>query len=236
MPTLTAEIIRNALRTSRPHNVSAWRVLRRTWSRAVKSWPATQVIDLGLELIDVDPWGRLTAYELIACHPAGVAALTPDSLHRLRRGLADWGSVDTFACYLAGPAWREGRLPTRHIHTWLRSADRWQRRTAVVCTVALNVRARGGRGDVARTLDVCQRVVADRDDMVVKAVSWALRSLVEWDPVAVARFIETHNATLAARITREVGNKLRTGRKNLPSGARHNNRLQPKRGVASFRR
>jgi hypothetical protein len=226
MPTLTAEIMRNALQTSPPHNVSAWRVLRRSWSRAVKSWPATQVIDLGLELIDVHPWGRLTAYELIACHPSGVAALTPDSLRRLGGGLADWGSVDAFACYLAGPAWREGRLPTRHVHAWLRSSNRWERRTAVVGTVALNVRARGGSGDVEKTLEVCRRVVADHDDMVVKAVSWALRSLVEWDPAAVAGFLKTHNAMLAARIKREVGNKLRTGRKNLPSGARHNNRLQ----------
>jgi hypothetical protein len=142
MVTLTAVHIRDALQTSAPGNVSAWRALRRIWSRAVKSWPATQVIDLGLELIDVTPWGRLTAYELIAYHPSGIAALTPESLGRLGRGLADWGSVDTFACYLAGPAWREGRLLTRHVHAWLRSPDRWERRTAVVCTVALNVRAR----------------------------------------------------------------------------------------------
>ena len=226
MITLTAASIQDVLQASPPGNVSAWRALRRGWSRAVKSWPATQVIDLGLELIDVNPWGRLTAYELIACHPSGIAALTPKSLGRLARGLADWGGVDTFACYLAGPAWREGRLPTRHVHTWLRSTNRWERRTAIVCTVALNVRARGGSGDVDRTLDVCRRVVCDRDDMVVKAVSWALRSLVEWDPVAVAQFLETHRAILAARIRREVGNKLRTGRKNLPSGVRHINRLQ----------
>jgi 3-methyladenine DNA glycosylase AlkD len=171
------------------------------------------VIDLGLKLLDTSPWGRLTAYELIACHPSGVDALTSTSVRRLGRDLADWGNVDTFACLLAGPAWREGRLATRLVHGWLRSADRWQRRTGVVCTVALNVRARGGRGDVARTLDVCRRVVGDRDDMVVKALSWALRSLVEWDRAAVAGFLEEH-AALAARVKREVGNKLRTGRKN----------------------
>jgi 3-methyladenine DNA glycosylase AlkD len=61
-------------------------------------------------------------------------------------------------------------------------------------------------------------VVADRDDMVVKAVSWALRSLLEWDRVAVANFLKEHDAALAARIKREVSNKLRTGRKNLQRG------------------
>jgi 3-methyladenine DNA glycosylase AlkD len=100
------------------------------------------------------------------------------------------------------------------VHAWTRSADRWQRRLALVCTVALNVRARGGQGDAERTLGVCRRLVGDRDDMVVKALSWALRALVYWDREAVRLFLAQHDARLAARVTREVGNKLRTGVKN----------------------
>jgi 3-methyladenine DNA glycosylase AlkD len=172
------------------------------------------VIRLGVELLDHEPWGRLTGYELIAHHPGGLAALTPASIRRLARGLDDWVGVDTFACYLAGPSWREGRLPTSQVHLWLQSSDRWQRRAAVVCTVALNVRARGGRGDSARTLAVCRRVVRDRDDMVVKALSWALRSLVEWDRDAVRGFLAEHQDSLSTRVKREVGTKLRTGRKH----------------------
>lgn len=210
-----AESIRARLRASPPANVPAWRILRGRWSREIRSLSADEVIKLGLELINATPpWGRLTAYELIANHPGAIAALTPTSLLQLGQNLADWASVDTFACYLAGPAWREQRLPTLQVHAWLRSSNRWERRTAVVCTVALNVKARGGSGDVERTLDVCRRVAADRDDMVVKAVSWALRSLGQWDPVAVSRFLTTHEAVLAPRIKREVGNKLRTGLKN----------------------
>jgi 3-methyladenine DNA glycosylase AlkD len=213
MAGLTAAAIQEALRRSSPRSVVEWRPLRRAWSRELRSRPAREVIVLALQLLDAGPWGRVTAYELVANHPSGIAALTPGSVRRLARGLADWVGVDTFACYLAGPAWREGRLPTRQVHAWLRSPDRWQRRAAVVCTVALNVRARGGRGDAARTLAVCRRAVDDRDDMVVKAVSWALRALVEWDRAAVARFLEDHDAALAARVKREVNTKLRTGRK-----------------------
>ena len=214
MDGLSTGAIRATLRRSAPHTVPEWRQLRRAWSRELKSRPAPAVIRLAFELVDAGPWGRLTAYELLACHPGGVAALTPASIGRLGRGLADWGSVDTFAGYLAGPAWREGRLSTRQIHAWLRSKDRWQRRVAVVCTVALNVRARGGRGDVSRTLAVCRRVVKDRDDMVVKALSWALRSLIEWDRRAVSAFLVEHEDELAGRVKREVRTKLRTGRKN----------------------
>lgn len=220
--------IREVLRDTPPRDVPAWRVLRRGWSRALASDSPAEVIALGLEVMDVAPWGRVTAYELIACHPGAIAALTPESLNRLGRGLADWASVDTFACYLAGPAWREGRVPTRLLHAWLRSPDRWQRRAAVACTVALNVRARGGRGDTARTLDICRRVVADRDDMVVKALSWALRSLVVWDREAVEAFLQEHAETLAARVQREVGTKLRTGRKNAPGASRPGSAKEPR--------
>ena len=212
---VSAASIRSALHASPPRNVGEWRALRRDWSHALKSWLARDVIALALEVMNLEPWGRFTAYELIACHPFGIDALTPASIQRLSKGLADWAGVDTFACYVAGPAWREGRLPTQHVHAWLRSPNRWLRRAGVVCTVALNVRARGGRGDPARTLEVCRRVVADRDDMVVKAVSWALRSLVVWDAPAVSRFLRDHDAVLAARVKREVGTKLRTGRKHV---------------------
>jgi 3-methyladenine DNA glycosylase AlkD len=194
----SAADIRASLGSEPPGSVPEWRVRRRAWSRALGARPPREIV---------------TAYELIANHPGAIAALTPALIRRLGRGLSDWASVDTFGCYVAGPAWRNGVLPTREVHAWLDSRDRWQRRAAVVCTVALNVRARGGRGDTPRTLAVCRRVVKDRDDMVVKALSWALRSLVEWDPGAVARFLAEHESALAGRVKREVSTKLRTGLK-----------------------
>lgn len=92
--------------------------------------------------------------------------------------------------------------------------DRWWRRAAVVSTVALNNRARGGTGDTARTLSLCAVVVEDYDEMVVKAVSWALRECSKHDPQAVQSFLIEHEDQLAARILREVRHKLSTGLKN----------------------
>lgn len=60
-------------------------------------------------------------------------------------------------------------------------------------------------------------LVADHDDMVVKAVSWALRELIIHDPDAVEKFLKDHEDVLAARVKREVRNKLDTGLKN-PKG------------------
>jgi hypothetical protein len=78
----------------------------------------------------------------------------------------------------------------------------------------LHVRSHGGTGDVARTLAVCRLLAEDPDDMVVKALSWALRELVVHDPEAVRAFLDEHDDVLAARVKREVRNKLRTGLKN----------------------
>ena len=65
-----------------------------------------------------------------------------------------------------------------------------------------------------KTLMVCEMLVADRDDMVVKALSWALRELSKRDPKAVSKFLREHDGVLAARVVREVNNKLTTGLKN----------------------
>jgi 3-methyladenine DNA glycosylase AlkD len=50
--------------------------------------------------------------------------------------------------------------------------------------------------------------------MVVKAMSWALRELAKRDPHAVRAFLSTHGQRAAARVRREVTNKLTTGRKS----------------------
>jgi 3-methyladenine DNA glycosylase AlkD len=93
----------------------------------------------------------------------------------------------------------------------------WWRRAALVSTVPLNLRAAGGKGVTVRTLRICGLLVEDRDDMVVKALSWALRELVFWDPNAVKGFLAELDTRVAARVRREVTTKLETGRKQRTS-------------------
>ena len=68
-----------------------------------------------------------------------------------------------------------------------------------------------------RPLAVCQMLVDDRDDMVVKALSWALRALSVHAPGAVASFLDEREPHLARRVVREVRNKLMTGLTNPPN-------------------
>ena len=147
-----------------------------------------------------------------------VPPLTSLDLERLkqtgRKHLNSWDSVDVFSLYLSGPAWRKGQIEDADVHRWGQSDDRWWRRVALVSTVALNVKARGGTGDVARTIPVCRMLADDGDDMVVKALSWALRAALQHDRSAVEAFLLEYDHCLASRIKREVGTKLNTGRKN----------------------
>ncbi len=171
---------------------------------------------------DLDPvkslWGsgvfeeRQAAYEILAAVPRLRRAMSRPEVLAMAEGNDNWCSVDTYACYVLGPAWREGLVHDDDITTLSASTDRWKRRSALVATVALNQKARGGKGDVGRTLAVCAQHVGDRDDMVEKALSWALRSCIEHDANAVAAFIA--DKPVSARVRREVGNKLRTGLKN----------------------
>ena len=209
-----AQEIDAALRSMPELRAAHVRPIWLSYSKVIRGMAARDVLDLAHELIDMGFSQTHMAYALLAEHRSARESLTERKLKRLGRALGDWSTVDSFALSLAGPAWREGRLSDAAIARWARSTSRWWRRAAAVCSVALNRKAQGGTGDVPRTLAICHQLAADRDDMVVKAVSWALRELVGHDPKAVRRFLATHNAVLAGRVKREVTSKLTTGLKN----------------------
>jgi 3-methyladenine DNA glycosylase AlkD len=198
-------------------NTPSVRAIRRRYSRKLKQARAEFILAVARELLET--YGhRGVPYELIRHHRAAFRSVGEAQLEELGRGINSWWSVDSFARTLAGPAWLEGQVTDELIHRWAHSEDLWWRRAALVSTVALNVRSRGGQGDVARTLAVCRLLVDDHEDMVVKAMSWALRELVVHDAGAVREFLEEHEGVLAARVKREVRNKLTTGLKNPRKG------------------
>ncbi|HJX91778.1 MAG TPA: DNA alkylation repair protein [Pyrinomonadaceae bacterium] len=211
--------INERLRSLHPLTVPSARGLRREYSKRIATLPPAAVMKLACRMLQRPGiFPRFVAYELVQHHRPTAASLNAKRLESLGRGIDSWGAVDTFACYLSGPAWREHLVPESLITKWARSKDRWWRRAAVVSTVPLNNSARGGSGDVRRTIRICQLAIDDRDDLVVKALSWALRELSKRDPGAVAAFVSENQTRLAPRVLREVANKLKTGLKNPKTG------------------
>jgi len=195
-------------------NVEALRSVRRKFSQQLADAAPEKIIKLARLILPHPGIPRFVAYELIQHHKAALQSLTPAILEELGAGNSTWDEVDSFACYLSGPVWRERQVPDKLIERWARSEDRWWRRTAVVSTVPLNNKARGGSGDTERTLLICRMLVEDRDDMVVKALSWALRELSKRDLDAVRKFLDENEHALTPRVIREVKNRLQTGLKN----------------------
>jgi 3-methyladenine DNA glycosylase AlkD len=211
---LAAEIMTRLLKLTR-HDIQSIRNLRREFSKRLINSAPDLIRAVAVNLIRRSEFiPRFFAYELVQNHRETMRSLQARSLQELGRGIDSWAAVDTFACYLAGPSWREGQVSDSLIQRWARSRDRWWRRAAIVSTVALNNKARGGSGDTDRTLMICDLLVEDRDDMVVKALSWALRELSKRDPEAVRKFMQENKPRLAPRVAREVNNKLQTGLKN----------------------
>lgn len=191
------------------------RGVRREYSRRLKNAEPHSVIELAERLLRVPRMHhRFVAYELIHHHRGALSRLNAKQVKRLGHGMASWGAVDCFAVYLAGPAWRERQVPSSQIHGWARASDRWWRRAALVSTVPLNSKSRGGSGEPQRTLEICRLLERDRDPMVVKALSWALRELAKREPRAVREYVAKRKDVLPALVVREVKNKLRTGLKN----------------------
>lgn len=209
----TAAALVAELRSLCVQNAPAMRAVRRRYSAAWRETDPQFILRLAEELCRNGEY-RWFAYELIENHPAAFGLLDQPELELLGRGTGNWGDADALARTLTGPAWLQGRLPDEAILKWARSDNFWWRRIALVSTVALNMRSRGGTGDAGRTLQICRLLADDHQDMVAKAMSWALRMLAVHDPAAVRKFLAGHDALLAARVKREVEHKLRTGLKN----------------------
>ncbi len=194
-------------------NVPDARRIRRKYSRALKNEEPEFMIELAQRFVRQRKYCWI-GYELLAGNKEAFGKLGETEVEELGEGINSWSTVDTFARTVSGPAWLAGQITDEQIIRWTRSEDLWWRRAALVSTVALNMRSQGGRGDVDRTLRVCEMLVDDHEDMVVKSMSWALRALVVHAPEAVREFLTDQDSVLAARVKREVENKLKTGLKN----------------------
>lgn len=182
------------------------RDVRKFYSRLYKDATPEDLLGLAEHLLFQEGY-RFVPYELIFHHSGAIQALSPERVIALGKGINDWSSADSFAHFIAGPAWMQGILTDAHIDRWIASEDIWWRRAAVVSTIYLD-------GDVERMLRYTKSLLDDQEDLIIKALSWVLRSAIEHDRQAVITFLETYKDRLAGRIKREVGNKLETGLKS----------------------
>jgi 3-methyladenine DNA glycosylase AlkD len=210
-----AEEVRRDLASLARIDAPSVRAVRRRYAATLASESPNNVLKFVDALLNGGGWAeRVVAWEVLAAHEGAFARLNDRRVEMMAHRLSDWGSVDLYGVTVVGQAWRAGLVTDGKIRAWARSRDRWRRRLALVATVPLNIRAPGGSGDAPRTLGICRMLVGDRDTMVVKAMSWALRELAKQDPKVVEGFLQKEKDQLSSLVVREVLNKIRTGVKS----------------------
>ena len=167
------------------------------------------IVAMGKALVDSQIFeARQFAYLMINENAHAMQALSENDLIQLGQGMDNWASVDTYSTLLSGICWRDGKIPDETIQKWTESNDPWWRRAALVSTIPLNLKSRGGKGDLKRTLDISNRLKGDPDRMVRKALSWALRELSKRYPNEVVDFMEANRQTIPIHIRHEVMEKI----------------------------
>ncbi|MDA3868222.1 MAG: DNA alkylation repair protein [Salinivirgaceae bacterium] len=154
------------------------------------------------------------AYHFLEQEKKTLDALTAKECKSYAVCIDNWVLSDTYSTFILGVLWRNGRITDEYINQLANGDDVWKKRCALVSTVALNQKARGGTGDVPRTIAHCKKAVADKRSMIVKALSWALRVLIQHDSTAVKNFLNNYENELHNQVKREVTNKLKSGLKN----------------------
>lgn len=180
-----------------------------------KSFTTREKLDLIKRLVEKDVFElQQIAFEYLKTEKNLYKSLTENFIDSIEKNLDNWISVDYFGLFVVGTAWRENIISTKKVKSYLKADNYWTRRIAVVATVSLNQKARGGLGDSRRTLEICTKVIDDHEEMIVKALSWALRELAKVDKEPVIDFINKYENRLHKKVLREVINKLETGLKN----------------------
>lgn len=185
------------------------------------------VVEIAMEMWPYNAPSMMWASYLLHYHQTALLTLRVRDLEVMGGHADSWGKVDQF-CTVTNTLWRLRKLSDQRLHRWAASENRWWRRSALVTLVVKPpkgtpqrkalIKPHGGHHDPSRVLPICELLTGDRDDMVEKAMSWVLRDLSLAYPDVVRAFVREHRAILAARVVREVGNKLRYGVKNPRRG------------------
>jgi len=104
-------------------------------------------------------------------------------------GINNWDLVDTSAPYIVGQYLLT--RPRTILRKLAKSKNMWERRIAIVSTFAF-IRA----GQTEDTFAIAQALLADKHDLIHKAVGWALREAGKNNPDLLLGFLDEHYGRL----------------------------------------
>lgn len=188
-------------------------LLVRETCRVVKPWPVAQRNELMRRLWEMD---KLECGALV-CHVyRRFARQCMECEFRLftrwiDRYVRNWAHTDGVASWLLAACIANQPELRFELRAWTESPNRWKRRASAV---ALLQEAKQGR-HTDFILEIAERLLPDRDDMVEKGVGWLLKETYPKQPEPTLQFLLAH-ATVASRLTlRYAAEKIPPARRRL---------------------
>lgn len=114
---------------------------------------------------------------------------------RHTRYVNNWDLVDASAHRIVGP-YLESRSK-RPLYALARSPDLWERRIAIIATLAYIRRRRSDE-----TLRIARMLLDDRHDLIHKAAGWMLREVGNRDRAAARAFLDRHHRRMPRTMLR----------------------------------
>jgi 3-methyladenine DNA glycosylase AlkD len=124
-------------------------------------------------------------------------SFTPRLLPRWKRWLAgnrsaNWATTDAICGALIGPLLVRFPRQARQLTAWSRHRNLWVRRASIVGLIPL---ARQGKA-LAQLYATAKRLHRDEEDLIQKAVGWALREAGKTDPDRLERYLRANGAAI----------------------------------------
>jgi len=105
---------------------------------------------------------------------------------------ANWATTDAMCGALIGPLIVAFPELGARLRSWSRDRNMWVRRASIV---GLIPRARRGES-LDLVYDIAKRLHADREDLIQKAVGWALREAGKTDPARLERYLRANGSRI----------------------------------------
>jgi 3-methyladenine DNA glycosylase AlkD len=109
-----------------------------------------------------------------------------------RNHSANWATTDAMCGALIGPLMVAHPELGPRLRVWSRDRNMWVRRASIV---GLIPRARKGES-LDLVYEIAKRLHADREDLIQKAVGWALREAGKTDPARLERYLRANGASI----------------------------------------
>jgi 3-methyladenine DNA glycosylase AlkD len=152
--------------------------------------------------------GREEKYLAIAYARKYPQFMTPASLPLFERLIREgdwWDFVDEIAQHCIGYILFEHKENVALImHQWVNDENVWKRRTALICQNRLKERT-----DRGMLFGFCLKRAHEKEDLIRKAIGWALREYSKSNPEAVLDFLKANGDKLSGLSYREASKVLR---------------------------